>query len=71
MNQVPKMISTKDLSYISDMFEWNFTVSKVCNSYKEKIEAEDIKTIISDIGRMHANICAKLVDILGGSYEQQ
>lgn len=71
MNQVPKMISTKDLSYISDMFEWNFTVSKVCKSYEEKIETEDIKTIIGDIGRMHANICARLVEILGGNYGQQ
>lgn len=69
MNQVPNIISTKDLSYISDMFEWNFTVSKVCHSYVEKVVDEEIKTIIGDIGRMHANICARLVEILGGNYE--
>ena len=28
METVPNIISTKDLSYLSDMFNWNFTAFK-------------------------------------------
>lgn len=28
MNEVPTMVSTKDLSYIEDMLKWNFTLIK-------------------------------------------
>ncbi len=28
MEQLPTMISTKDLAYLSDIFGWNFTASK-------------------------------------------
>ena len=28
MNTVPAMVSTKDLSYLEDMMNWNFTLSK-------------------------------------------
>ena len=37
------MISTKDLAYLSDIFEWNFTAGKVANHYKEEVDNEEIK----------------------------
>lgn len=69
MNEPPVMISTKDLSYISDIFEWNFTASKVSNDFKEKITNPEIKDLISRVSTMHANVCKKLVSILGGQNE--
>lgn len=69
MNEPPVMISTKDLSYISDIFEWNFTMAKMANDMKEKITNEEIKTLISKVSTMHTNICQTLVTILGGENE--
>lgn len=69
MNEPPVMISTKDLSYISDMFEWNFTASKVSNDFKDKVTDSEIKDLISRVSMMHANVCRKLVAILGGQNE--
>lgn len=69
MNEPPKMMSTKDLAYISDMFEWNFTASKVAHNFEEKIQDPEIQNLINQISEMHASICKKLVFILGGHYE--
>ncbi len=69
MNEPPKMISTKDLDYISDMFEWNFTASKVAHSFEEKIQDNEIKELVKRVSKMHAGICRKLVTMLGGQYE--
>lgn len=66
MNEPPKMISTKDLDYISDMFEWNFTASKVANCFEEKVIDPEIKDLIKRVKEMHTGICKKLVNILGG-----
>lgn len=70
MNEPPVMISTKDLAYISDMFEWNFTASKVAHDFQEKIENLEVKNLVSKVSMMHSNICRKLISILGGQNEQ-
>lgn len=71
MNEPPLMISTKDLSYISDMFEWNFTASKVAHDFEEEVIDPEIKDLITNVSTMHANICRKLISILGGQYESK
>jgi hypothetical protein len=43
MNKVPKMLSSKDLDYICDMLNWNFTNAKKVNHYFEESEDEEIK----------------------------
>lgn len=42
MKNVPKIISTKDLSYISDMLNWIHTISKKINHYTNIVEDEDV-----------------------------
>ena len=32
---VPNIISGKDLDYLSDMFNWNFNAFKLINDFKE------------------------------------
>lgn len=65
MNTVPVMISTKDLSYISDMFEWNFTACKVANHFAFEIQDENLKKIAYDIAALHREHCQKLIEMLG------
>ncbi len=67
MNEPPVMISTKDLSYLSDMFEWNFTVSKITYDFERKIINPEIKELTSRIHNMHVSICNKIIQLLGGT----
>lgn len=69
MNNVPKIISTKDLAYIADMFEWNFTLSKKANHFSNEVTNEKIKEFLIEISKMHADHCHLILNILGGSYE--
>lgn len=66
MNEPPLMISTKDLSYLSDMFAWNFTAAKVAYNFKEKIVSPEIQELVGKINQMHVGICNKIIQILGG-----
>lgn len=64
MEQVPNIISTKDLSYLSDIFEWNYTASKECLHFSKKVQAEDIQNTLQNVANMHEQICQKIISIL-------
>lgn len=66
MKDVPKMISTKDLSYISDAFNWNFIMAKKCNNYIDLACDEEVKDAIKGCFKLHKDICNKLIDIIEG-----
>ncbi len=73
MNKVPNIISTKDLSYICDMFQWNFTASKKALHFSNEVKDEEIIAELKNIYDMHKNICNNLLNILNegeNSYEQ-
>lgn len=42
MKSVPNIISTKDLSYLEDMLNWNFVLIKKVNNYLNDIKDEDV-----------------------------
>lgn len=42
MKSVPNIISTKDLSYLEDMLNWNFILIKKINNYLSNIKDEDV-----------------------------
>lgn len=66
---VPNIISTKDISYLSDMFQWNFNISKNCNNVSQYIQLEEVKSIFLESKNIHKEICQAILDILGGNYE--
>lgn len=70
MNKVPCMISTKDLSYLSDIFEWHFVASKKCMHYASETTDEEIKQTLEKIANMHANYCQKIVNLLNQGGQQ-
>lgn len=65
MEKVPTMISTKDLSYISDMFNWNFTAAKKALCYSNEVNDMEIKSELEKVYKMHKEISKELIDILG------
>lgn len=64
MENVPVMISTKDLSYIEDIFNYNFTVCKLIHSFYEKVNDEEIKEFFKALYEGHKNICSNLINML-------
>ena len=64
MEKVPKMISTKDISYISDMFNWNFNAFKLINDFKEKVSDEEIKDLIERVCKTHKENLSAVLNIL-------
>lgn len=66
MNTVPNMISTKDLAYLEDMFNWHFNASKKANHFALEAKEEDVKKALMDAALMHANAAREIVHILKG-----
>ena len=65
MNNVPNMISTKDASYLKDMFNWNIIALKKFNVYNEYINDKEITNIVKKLIIMHEANCEEILNILG------
>lgn len=64
MEKVPKMLSTKDVSYISDMFNWNYIAFKKINDYITFIHDEETLEYFKELIAMHVDNCEHLVKLL-------
>ncbi len=64
MEQVPAIISTKDLAYLSDMFEWNFIVSKKALHYSNEVTDEEVKKELDKVFKMHEKHLKKILELL-------
>lgn len=64
MNTVPQMISTKDLAYLSDMFEWNYTAFKQINHFISEVEDTKVKEILERLRNMHEDHMNFMISIL-------
>ena len=65
MEKVPNMISSKDLSYIEDMFNWHFVLCKKAYYYSDLVCDEEISKYMIDVAKKHEKICEKLIKMLG------
>lgn len=61
MKQVPNIISTKDLSYLEDMFNWHFVLAKKAYTYSQCVENEEIAEFLKDTYTKHKKICDKII----------
>lgn len=67
--QVPDMISSKDLSYIEDMLNWNYFAAKETFHYSDCVENELIIDILDKCYKMHKTHFEELLNRLGGNNE--
>ena len=70
--EVPNIISCKDLDYLSDMFNWNYGVYKsAANSSKEVTDME-IKSLLDKAANVFHGTMTTVLNIInvGGSNEQ-
>lgn len=65
MEKVPTIISTKDLDYLNDMFEWNFNTSKLAHHFSGLASDDEVKEELDSIYNMHKEICEGIINILG------
>ena len=64
MDKAPNMISTKDLLYLEDMFNWHMNICKKSKLYIENANEEDIKKELKKTYDMHKNCLNKIINIL-------
>lgn len=53
MPQVPEVISTKDLLYLSDMLSWNLNACKKAHFYAQNCQTTEIQQALEEAGQMH------------------
>ena len=69
--EVPNILTSKDLDYLSDMFNWNYEAIKKTNVAVNYVEDEQIKEIIQrgyNLFKNNLNIILSLINE-GGSNE--
>lgn len=52
-NQPPKVMSTKDHLYITDMLSWNLLAMKKMNFYATQCKDQDVVNALNQAGQMH------------------
>lgn len=68
---VPKIISGKDLDYLSDMFNWNYCAYKCSYNAVENVNDQEIKSLIEQCCNQFNCSMSNILNILkdGGSNE--
>lgn len=64
MKNVPKMISTKDLSYLEDMFNWHITACKKTYNHSKEVEDKEISKHLEKVSKEHKKICNTILSII-------
>lgn len=64
MDTIPQIISTKDLAYLSDMFNWNYNAFKQINHYINEVRDNEIKELLIGISNMHLENLNFIISIL-------
>ncbi len=64
MNEVPNIISTKDLDYIKDMLNWNFVLVKKTSYYLNNVNNGESKKLLEKIIKVHTLQYEKIMNIL-------
>ena len=73
-NEVPNIITGKDLEYLSDMFNWNYEGLKKTNMALNNIEDEEIKNVLQkgyDLFKNNLNVILSIINEGGTNNGQQ
>jgi hypothetical protein len=70
-NEVPNIITGKDLDYLSDMFEWNYGALKTTNTGITSTKDEELKSMLEKGYNLFKNNLNIILSILneGGTNE--
>ncbi|MCI8347268.1 MAG: hypothetical protein HFJ12_04905 [Bacilli bacterium] len=65
-NEVPNIISGKDLDYLSDMFTWNYGAYKNVSNNINSVNDEEIKNVLQKASNLFLDNMNKTLEILEG-----
>ncbi len=68
-NQVPNIITGKDLDYLSDMFEWNYGAFKQASNALNNVSDTNINEVLNKSCELFLNNMNSILNILGGHNE--
>ena len=69
-NEVPNIISSKDLDYLSDMFNWNYGAYKSSLNASNSVTDEELNNLLLKASNIfHSNMSKVLNMITGGNNE--
>lgn len=69
--EVPNIITGKDLDYLSDMFNWNYSSYKKTFNSKEQITDAEIFALLEEAAGIFYNNLTKILNILQGGENGQ
>ena len=62
--EVPTIISGKDLDYLSDIYDWNFNAYKLSNHFGKEVQDEEVKALLIKVSDMHREHAKAVLNIL-------
>lgn len=71
MKKVPKMLTSKDVLYLEDVFNWNITATRKLDFYNTLIDDKNMNDLFNDIASMHYEICDNIIHILESGDEDE
>ena len=66
MEKVPSMISTKDLDYLTDIFNWNYGAFKSVINMESEFTDKTLSKCVRKVSDLFMNNMDTVLDILGG-----
>ena len=70
-NEVPNIISSKDLDYLSDMFNWNYGAYKTSINASNSVSDQEISEMLQKSSNIFHTNMTKILNIInnGGNNE--
>ena len=57
-------LSSKDLSFLSDMFNWNLNCYNAFNLFENEMDNNDAKVLLDEIKEMHKSSCEDILNLM-------
>lgn len=68
--EVPNIITSKDLDYLTDLFNWNFNAYKTSINMGECIKNNEFKKVIDDSSKIFCDAMNDVISILEGGIDE-
>ena len=69
--EVPNIISCKDLDYLSDMFNWNYSAYKNALNVSKNILDENLKIVFDECSKLFYDELNNILNVLNGGNENE
>lgn len=68
---VPDIISSKDLDYLSDMFNWSYGALKSVNSAITSVKEPKLKEFLNEVFEFYKSNLNEILSIIQGGINEQ